>query len=86
MSLFSFKSKQIISTDKQKIHEILTRGIEDVFVKESLEKKLLSGKQLRVKLGFDPTGGRIHIGRAILLRKLKAFQDLGKLAPRHIAA
>ena len=77
MSLFSFKSKQIISTDKQKIHEILTRGIEDVFVKESLEKKLLSGKQLRVKLGFDPTGGRIHIGRAILLRKLKAFQDLG---------
>ncbi|MFA6552610.1 MAG: tyrosine--tRNA ligase [Candidatus Paceibacterota bacterium] len=62
---------------QQKINELLTRGVEDVFVKESLEKKLASGQKLRVKLGFDPTGSKIHIGRAIVLRKLKAFQDLG---------
>lgn len=75
-TLLGRKSKPVI-TDPQKIEEILTRGVEDVFVKESLEKKLKSGRRLRVKLGFDPTGDKIHIGRAIPLRKLKAFQDLG---------
>ncbi len=69
-----------VSTDKEKIHEILTRGVEDIFVKDSLEKKLLSGKTLRVKLGFDPTGSNIHIGRAAVLRKLRALQDLGHTA------
>lgn len=71
------KTSKNIDTDPKKIEELLTRGVEDVFVKESLEKKLKSGKQLRVKLGFDPTGSKIHIGRAIVLRKLRAFQDLG---------
>ncbi len=71
-----FKSKPT-NTDPELIRDILTRGVEDVFVKESLEKKLLSGKPLRIKLGFDPTGPNIHIGRAFILRKLKVFQDLG---------
>ena len=76
--LFSFLRKQPnINVDPKKVADILTRGVEDVFVKESLEKKLLSGKQLRVKLGIDPTSAKIHLGRAITLRKLKAFQDLG---------
>lgn len=73
--MFGFKRE--ISVDAEKIKEILTRGVEDVFVKDSLEKKLLSGKSLRIKLGFDPTGDKIHLGRAVILRKLKAFQDLG---------
>lgn len=77
-SPFSFLRKQPnIDVDPKKVHNLLTRGVEDVFVKESLEKKLLSGKQLRVKLGIDPTSSKIHLGRAITLRKLKAFQDLG---------
>ena len=58
----------------EKIKELLTRGVEDVFVRQSLSDKLQSGKKLRVKLGFDPTGSKIHIGRAIILRKLKADQ------------
>lgn len=66
-----------LNTDVNKIEELLTRGVEDVFIKEDLKKKLSSGKQLRVKLGIDPTSPYIHIGRAIALRKLKAFQDLG---------
>lgn len=68
---------QKVSTDKVRVSRLLSRGVEEIFVKESLEKKLLSGKQLRVKLGFDPTGSKIHIGRAIVLRKLREFQDLG---------
>lgn len=72
-----WKNKPEIDTDPKKIEELLSRGVEDLFVKESLEKKLKSGKQLRIKLGFDPTGSNIHIGRAIILRKLRKFQDLG---------
>lgn len=66
-----------IDTDIQKIDEIMTRGVEEIFVKEDLKKKLLSGKKLRIKLGIDPTSPFIHLGRAVVLRKLKAFQDLG---------
>ncbi|MEK7185628.1 MAG: tyrosine--tRNA ligase [Patescibacteria group bacterium] len=65
------------NTDSQKIEEILTRGVEEIFVRESLEAKLKSGRRLKVKLGFDPTGAKIHLGRAITLWKLRALQDLG---------
>ncbi|OIO07998.1 tyrosine--tRNA ligase [Candidatus Falkowbacteria bacterium CG_4_9_14_3_um_filter_36_9] len=64
-------------TDKNKIEEILTRGVKEVLVKKSLEKRLLSGKKLRVKLGIDPTGSVLHLGHAVVLRKLREFQDLG---------
>lgn len=76
--MFNFsKPKEIINTDPQKIDEILSRGTEEIFVKEHLREVLLSGKQLRIKFGIDPTGPAIHLGRAVVLRKLKAFQDLG---------
>lgn len=57
--------------------EILERNIEEVIVKEDLEKKLASDKKLRIKHGIDPTGPKIHIGRAVVLWKLKEFQELG---------
>jgi len=60
-----------------KIDEILTRGVEEVIDKKHLEKRLRSGEKLRVKLGIDPTSPNIHIGRAVVLWKLKAFQELG---------
>ncbi len=66
-----------INTDENKIQEILSRGVEEVVDKKHLEDKLKSGKKMRIKLGIDPTGPRIHIGRAIALWKLRAFQDLG---------
>lgn len=72
-----FTSKTKVITDDEKINQILTRGVEDVFVKESLIKKLKSGKKLRIKFGIDPTSPHVHIGRAVPLRKLKAFQELG---------
>jgi tyrosyl-tRNA synthetase len=72
-----FGKNSKVNTAPEKIREILTRGVEDVFVKESLEKKLRSGNRLRIKFGIDPTGPKIHLGRAIPLRKLRAFQDLG---------
>ncbi|MCX6722251.1 MAG: tyrosine--tRNA ligase [Candidatus Staskawiczbacteria bacterium] len=63
--------------NEQKIEEILTRGVEDVIVKDDLKKKLLSGKKLRLYLGVDPTGFDLHIGHAVALWKLRAFQELG---------
>jgi tyrosyl-tRNA synthetase len=63
--------------DPQKIEELLTRGVQEIIDKESLKKKLLSGKVLRVKLGIDPTSPNIHIGRSIPLLKLRDFQNLG---------
>ncbi len=72
-----FYKKPKIVTNADKIDNILSRGVEDVFIKEDLRKKLLSGKELRVKFGIDPTGPNLHIGHAVVLRKLKDFQDLG---------
>lgn len=74
-----FWSKEVskINTDPQKIKELLTRGVEEIIDKVSLEKKLNGGKELRIKLGIDPTSPNIHIGRSIPLLKLKDFQDLG---------
>lgn len=79
MKLFGRKP-DIVDTNEVKVDEILTRGVEDVFVKEDLKKKLMSGKVLRVKLGIDPTSSSIHLGRATLLHKLRKFQDLGHTA------
>ena len=66
-----------IDTNPEKIERLLTRGVAEVIEKDHLRAALMSGKQLRVKLGFDPTGSNIHIGRAIVLRKLREFQNLG---------
>jgi len=67
-----------VSTDKKKqIKELLTRGVNEVIKYKHLEKKLLSGKKLRVKLGIDPTSPNIHLGRAVSLLKLRDFQQLG---------
>ena len=61
----------------QKIARLLTHQVADVIVRESLEKKLRSGKKLRIKLGADPSRPDLHIGHAVVLRKLREFQDLG---------
>jgi tyrosyl-tRNA synthetase len=49
----------------------------EVINKENLYKKLMGKKVLRVKLGIDPTSANIHLGRAVVLWKLREFQDLG---------
>ncbi len=59
------------------IKEILERGIEEVISKDSLEKKLNSGKKLIIKYGADPTAPDLHLGHSVCLKKLKVFQDLG---------
>ena len=69
--------KIMINTDPQKIDELLTRGVAEVIDYEHLRERLLSGDKLRIKLGIDPTSPDLHIGRAVLLLKLRDFQELG---------
>jgi tyrosyl-tRNA synthetase len=52
----------------------------DVIPREELDRRLESGKTLRVKLGIDPTAPDIHLGFVVVLRKLRQFQDLGHTA------
>src|SRR5258706_15325847 len=71
------KFLNMANLDQQKIEEVLSREVEERIDRENLQKKLQSGKTLRIKLGIDPTSPNIHLGRAIPLLKLRDFQNLG---------
>ena len=68
-----------MTIDEQLAH--LKKGTVDLIREEDLKSKLersaKAGKPLRVKLGLDPTAPDIHLGHTVVIRKLKAFQDLG---------
>lgn len=57
--------------------EILSRGADEIIIAADLEKRIATGKPLRVKVGFDPTAPDLHLGHAVLLTKMRQFQDLG---------
>ncbi|MBL7155776.1 MAG: tyrosine--tRNA ligase [Candidatus Omnitrophica bacterium] len=61
--------------------EIIKRGateiIQETELVKKIERSIKTKKPLRIKAGFDPTVGDIHLGHTVLLRKLKHFQDLG---------
>lgn len=57
--------------------EALRRGVCDLYVESELLARLRERRALRVKAGFDPTRPDLHLGHAVLLRKLRQFQDLG---------
>ena len=64
--------------------DVVSRGVEDFVSPEGLEQKLekstKSGKPLKIKLGAYPSRPDLHIGHAVVLRKLRQFQDLGHQA------
>jgi len=64
--------------------KMLVRGTEHVYSAEELAKRLAqaqkTGKPMRVKLGMDPTAPDLHLGHAVVLRKMRQFQDLGHKA------
>ena len=61
------------------LNEIYRNAV-DVIPREELDRRLRSGAVLRVKLGIDPTAPDIHLGFVVVLRQLRAFQDLGHTA------
>ena len=62
--------------------EFLKKGTVDLIREEDLRRPSLSGRRrpasrCAIKLGLDPTAPDIHLGHTVVIRKLKAFQDLG---------
>ncbi|WP_229782080.1 tyrosine--tRNA ligase [Deinococcus daejeonensis] len=57
--------------------DLLRRGVVDLVSEDDLRRKLAKGAPLRVKLGADPTRPDLHLGHAVILRKMRQFQDLG---------
>ncbi|MEN6576595.1 MAG: tyrosine--tRNA ligase [Phycisphaerales bacterium] len=72
-------STQIIEQLKQ-----LSRGTVEIYTQQELGQRLTeaaqSGRQMRIKLGLDPTSPDIHLGHTVVLRKMRQFQDLGHKA------
>lgn len=62
------------------VDELLTHNVVEVIDRANLRARLLRGEKLRVKLGIDPTAPDIHFGLAVVLRKLREFQDCGHTA------
>jgi len=63
--------------EPEKQLEILKRNVVDLVSEEELLERLKEGRPLRVKLGVDPSRPDLHLGHAVVLRKLRQFQDLG---------
>jgi len=59
---------------------LLTANAVDVISEAELRTKIERGAPLRVKLGIDPTASDIHLGFAVVLRRLRMFQDCGHTA------
>jgi len=68
-----------VTIDEQ--FEVIKRGTLEIVPEEALKAKLRKahdeGRPLRIKLGLDPTAPYIHLGHAVVLRKMRQFQDLG---------
>ncbi|MBL7146554.1 MAG: tyrosine--tRNA ligase [Phycisphaerae bacterium] len=64
--------------------DILKRGTVEIFTEAELAQKITGAskdsRQLRIKLGLDPTSPDIHLGHTVVLRKMRQFQDLGHKA------
>ena len=71
----------MVIEDTKEVLGLLKRGAEHIVPEGGLEEKLALAhkeeRQLRVKLGIDPTRADIHIGFAVVLRKMRQFQDAG---------
>jgi tyrosyl-tRNA synthetase len=64
-------------TDVQSTLDLIGRGAQDIIKPEELAERLRTGRRLTVKAGFDPTAPDLHLGHAVLLNKMRQFQDLG---------
>ncbi|MCL2110182.1 tyrosine--tRNA ligase [Microgenomates group bacterium] len=59
------------------IKKVLERGVEKVYPDVEGLAKLIQEKKIKLYLGIDPTGGTLHLGHGVVLRKLQQFAELG---------
>jgi tyrosyl-tRNA synthetase len=63
--------------EDDKIIQNLKQNVVDLISEDELKQKLNTGRKLNIKLGMDPTAPDLHLGHAVVLEKLKQYQDLG---------
>src|SRR5918995_913899 len=77
-------ARDVLPPHLKEAHDRLAYGAAEVLPADGLAERLLAadreGRPLRVKLGIDPSGADLTLGHAVVLRKLRQFQDLGHLA------
>jgi len=56
---------------------VIKRGADELLIEAELIEKLKKGQPLKIKAGFDPTAPDLHLGHAVLINKLRQFQELG---------
>ncbi len=59
------------------VDNLLTRAVAEIVTEQELRARLKAGRPLRLKLGLDPSRPNLHVGHAVGLRKLRAFQEMG---------
>ncbi len=59
------------------MNDLILSRAQDAVVKADLERLMRSGRKLRIKHGIDPTGPRLHLGRAATLHRLRNLQEAG---------
>ncbi len=73
-----------MSTQTMEQLKQLSRGTVEIYTQAELAQRLTQaaagGRQMRIKLGLDPTSPDIHLGHTVVLRKMRQFQDLGHQA------
>lgn len=73
-----------LPSDLRDVYEILASGAAQILPADGLAERLLAARReqrpLRVKLGIDPSGSELTLGHAVVLRKLRQFQDAGHTA------
>ena len=55
----------------------IRRGSAELLIERELCQKLLRGRPLKIKAGFDPTAPDLHLGHTVLINKMRAFQQFG---------
>lgn len=75
LGLFLFKKK--IMENLKSLKENVAIFLPENGLEEKLKLAEKENRPLRIKLGFDPTAPDLHLGHAVVLKKLKEFQDLG---------
>ena len=77
-------ARDVLPPHLKEAHDRLSYGAAEVLPADGLAERLLAadreGRPLRVKLGIDPSGSNLTLGHAVVLRKLRQFQDLGHVA------
>ena len=67
----------LITIDKTKINEVLSRGVEQILPNKGSLLELMTQRPIRLYLGIDPTGSLLTLGHSVVLRKLNQFAQLG---------